>query len=557
MNYSIPQQLKLEIDNNVLRYLNSLCKKNQSKLTVVEKRDKKEIESVYSKEDIIDESFPKDTGVHKIIITQMESSRTFIPGQEEIFNYIFELGTDYFLDNESRVKDYYLLSAFGEKSGQIAESFFRMILYKFCNYDKSYIRYQYVDEFTYTEPPVATITAKFDVATPNTIVEIKNYLFDSTGTADEKIEGDIKKYEPFITWQKYKNMIVVISAKFEELFMSKHFPILCHENDIKKYFDEGIYITFMSSIINDFSQNENMSFLKWVGGKSKLLNNINKRIDKYIEKHPNGSMYYEPFLGSGSVLINVLTNYSDAFDTYWCSDVNAELINTFKEIQHNHEKLIKLLESIQTYYLNLDASDKETAYYQFRDTYNIIRNTKECDINYILNICPKDVQSDISTSTTLLISALFIFLNKTCFRGIYRVNSKGEFNVPYGNYKSPTIVNSEYLNQLHELFTKNDVEFIACSYDDEQIIPTYENALLYIDPPYFNTFDSYSIYGFDYNQFDEYLTKIEQIPFILSNSYDFKDHVNGLYVEELSINDRINSKQPANKRIEILVTNFE
>lgn len=268
--------------------------------------------------------------------------------------------------------------------------------------------------------------------------------------------------------------------------------------------------------------------------------------------------------GSGSVLINVLTVYAEAFDSFICSDINKQLIDTFKEIQNNHENLIGMLELIQTFYENLDEKRKEEVYYEYRDIYNkLIQHPETCEEeinNIIVKLYKGSCPIDTTSSPTLLTSALFIFLNKTCFRGLYRVNNSGCFNVPYGNYKKPKIVDSELLRHLHELFTKNKVEFIVRSY--EEVLPKEENVLIYLDPPYYNTFDNYSMYKFDYNQFEGYLSDIENknIPFILSNSYDFEEYVKrekkGLYVEEISINDRINSKQPANKRFEILATNF-
>ena len=129
---------------------------------------------------------------------------------------------------------------------------------------------------------------KFDeLFNDDTIIEIKKYMYKSTGTADEKLEGDIIKYEPFITNGKFKHMIIILCAKFEQIFMTKHINELVINGYLEKWFNEGIYITFLSDILIDFLCINNMSFIKWVGGKSALMNHINKYFEEYISKNTN------------------------------------------------------------------------------------------------------------------------------------------------------------------------------------------------------------------------------------------------------------------------------
>ena len=144
---------------------------------------------------------------------------------------------------------------------------------------------------------------KFDeLFNEDTIVEIKNYMYESTGTADEKLEGDIIKYESYITNGKFRHMIIILCAKFEQLFITKHMNELIINGYLEKWFNEGIYIAFSSDILIDFLCINNMSFIKWVGGKSALMSHINKYIEEYISKNINEkSIYVEPFLGSVSI----------------------------------------------------------------------------------------------------------------------------------------------------------------------------------------------------------------------------------------------------------------
>lgn len=290
--------------------------------------------------------------------------------------------------------------------------------------------------------------------------------------------------------------------------------------------------------------------LKWIGGKNQILENI-------IEKIPNEiDSYYEPFLGGGTILIQVLYNkYINKIkiNNIYASDINPALIYLFKNIQSNYHLLIDELNIIINIYnniitniinrnpLNLDEakSSQESYYYWIRQEYNKLNN-----------------------KTIPLASAMFLFLNKTGFRGLYREGPNG-YNVPFGHYKNPTVYDLENIKTLNFLF--KDVIFEVCSY--EKIFERLKNNdFIYLDPPYMQitktSFVSYVKNGFN-NDFNENLFNLCQelylknIKFIMSNAYleyiinKFKN----CKIETISCKRRINSKNPDSKVDELIIYN--
>ena len=149
-------------------------------------------------------------------------------------------------------------------------------------------------------------------------------------------------------------------------------------------------------------------FVKWVGGKSQLLEEIRKKYPQKIEK------YCEPFVGGGAVLFDILQKFQP--NEVLINDINKDLINTYYQVKNNCECLIEQLDELQTQYKKLSQEDKKVLFYEKRTRYN------EMKVN-------GDESENLEKAT------LFIFLNKTCFNGLYRVNSKGMFNVPQPNTK--------------------------------------------------------------------------------------------------------------------------
>lgn len=193
-------------------------------------------------------------------------------------------------------------------------------------------------------------------------------------------------------------------------------------------------------------------FVKWAGGKSQILNEIRNKYPSGIKK------YCEPFVGGGAVLLDVLANFSP--DEVLINDINSELTNTYRHIKDNPELVIERLAEYQESYWAKSDSERRTAYAEMRDRFNLGITSK---------------------SDTAEMAALFIFLNKTCFNGLYRVNRKGLFNVPIGSYKMPPICDAENLRLISSLLKNVDIkcgDYSQC----EGFIDI--DTFVYIDPPY-------------------------------------------------------------------------
>lgn len=185
-------------------------------------------------------------------------------------------------------------------------------------------------------------------------------------------------------------------------------------------------------------------FVKWVGGKRQLLNDIYK----YMPEE-GYSTYYEPFLGGGALFL------SEQPKKAIVNDQNEELINAYKVIQNNVELLIETLKSHQ-------RKNSEDYFYDIREWDRKPEYSKRSDVEK---------------------AARLIYLNKTCYNGLYRVNSSGFFNTPYGKYKNPDIVNEYGLQALNTYFNKANVKFLTGDFEDA-VKYIRRGAFVYFDPPY-------------------------------------------------------------------------
>ncbi|MBY0245485.1 MAG: DNA adenine methylase [Sphingobacteriaceae bacterium] len=197
-------------------------------------------------------------------------------------------------------------------------------------------------------------------------------------------------------------------------------------------------------------------FLKWAGGKTQLITEIEKSLPKDVV---NGKFtYIEPFVGSGAVLFWMLEKFPN-MEKAVINDINSDLINAYKIIASKPKELISILQIFQNEYHNLDGknNEKKAYFYKKRELYNT-RN------------------EELSTQ-----AALFIFLNRTCFNGLYRVNKNNGFNVPMGSYKKPTICDTENIFAVSNALQK--VELLSGDYE-QTLNHIDKKSLFYFDPPY-------------------------------------------------------------------------
>ena len=246
--------------------------------------------------------------------------------------------------------------------------------------------------------------------------------------------------------------------------------------------------------------------IKWVGGKTQLLNTINDNLPQNIS-HFN--TYMEPFIGGAAVLFYIVPKLPNIKNVF-INDLNYKLTNLYTVVKNKHLKLINQLKTIQEEYRK--SEDPKMFYYNTRDSFNI----------YDMNMEP---------DADVLHAAEFIFLNKTCFNGLYRENSKGEFNVPWNKNVNVCICDEENINAVHNFFIKYNVQISTGTYDEffKGKGMYMKNAFVYMDPPYrpitkSSAFTSYTKSGFNDDSqkdlkvwFDVLTSDCAWIPIILLN----------------------------------------
>ena len=259
---------------------------------------------------------------------------------------------------------------------------------------------------------------------------------------------------------------------------------------------------------NSKSNSVSKPFLKWAGGKTQLLKELEKQLPKQKKETKKIKNYVEPFIGGGAFFF-YLKNYYEIKNAL-ISDINKEIIIGYIAIQKNHKELINELQKIQDEYLIKSAKYREKYYYNMRAEYN--RNIPLFDYtNYNENWNMRASQ--------------LIFLNKTCFNGLFRLNKKGEFNVPSGKYKNPKICDETNILAVNKAL--QDTEILICDFEKTKKYINNE-TLVYLDPPYrplnnSSSFTSYSKEGFsdkDQIRLSEFYKELDKIgaELILSNS---------------------------------------
>ncbi len=302
--------------------------------------------------------------------------------------------------------------------------------------------------------------------------------------------------------------------------------------------------TKAASLIN----NEAKPFLKWAGGKGQLL----KEIEQYypFAKDTTITKYAEPFVGGGAVLFDVLNKH--AVDEVYISDINAELINTYITIRDNSDELISRLKAMESDYLAKDADARKKTYLEARARFNALK---------------RDGIRDTEAAS------LMIFLNRTCFNGLYRVNKAGDYNVPMGAYKNPQICNEDnLLNVSKKLQNAN----IVCGDYKDSASFIDDKTFVYFDPPYrpltkTANFTSYTEQLFDDNKQLELANFVQDLDnkgalIVISNSDPkntdendnfFDDAYSKQNIRRVAANRMINRNSDARGKInELLISNF-
>ena len=361
------------------------------------------------------------------------------------------------------------------------------------------------------------------------------------------------KKNPCITESKIKELITdAVKEKLIEL--KKTSP-----NDIIN----NIEIVYSNKLVKDVSTKKihiPKPILKWVGGKTQI-------IDKLISDFPTEiNNYREIFLGGGSVLLTLLSYVKSGViklhGAIYAYDLNEPLIYVYKNIQTSHNELYDMLQTIITEFnecgngtINRKPTNiveakiaKENYYYWIRSEYN-----KLCVIE----------------KKSILGSAMFIFLNKTCFRGVFRVGPNG-FNVPYGHYNNPEIINKEHLEEIVALI--QNVVFEWCDFNTS-LTRIEHNDFVYLDPPYApettNSFVGYTENGFNIENHNNLFKLIHSLTetnkkIMLSNAdvslvrENFCNCAKNEKYSTLSIlcKRSINSKNPDAKAKEVIIKNY-
>lgn len=271
-------------------------------------------------------------------------------------------------------------------------------------------------------------------------------------------------------------------------------------------------------------------FLKWVGGKGQLL----AQFEQYYPKDFNN--YFEPFIGGGAVFFNLSPTKASI------NDVNTTLISAYKNIKDQPKEIIKILLKLENKYRNGDLENQKELFYKIREQFNKLSDSE------------------------LKKTAYLIFLNKTCFNGMYRENSKGEFNTPFGKYKNPKILDRENILKVSKILEHTKLTSVSF---EKAVANAKKGDFIYFDPPYHPLSETAKFTSYHKDNF----SKEDQIKLrdvfaeldkrgcyvMLSNSYT--DFINNIYrkyrCETVMASRAINCKASGRGKIkELLIMNY-
>ena len=263
-------------------------------------------------------------------------------------------------------------------------------------------------------------------------------------------------------------------------------------------------------------------FVKWAGGKRQILSLLRTHLPKTYNH------YFEPFLGGGALFLDLQPKSATI------GDINPELINAFEVIKLSPKKLIKAINKLKI---------SEVSFYRIR------------------KLNPNNL-SEVDRA------ARFIFLNKTCFNGLYRENSKGQFNAPYGHYTNPKVIDETNILNLHEYLNKNEIHLVCADYR-QILLQAKAGDLIYLDSPYYpikdGSFTKYSKNDFTKKDHEDLATVFKTLSergclVLMSNSNTkfIKDLYKGFSITEVFALRSINSQGKGRKKqkVELIIKNF-